>query len=118
MDFITRQDSLEETERMYGKKSGQYAIHKVLTEAEKELRDTGSLWLGKMCKNEFIWISIAAPYYHVTNVIKKYTDVEKTKVKKKKEKEVAIPIHQYVMNDVYDLVFKNGYQILDKEKDL
>lgn len=58
MDFITRGDrNLEHTEMFYGKKSDQYVLHSLLLDAENKLKTTGSLKLGKMCKQEYILIA-------------------------------------------------------------
>lgn len=44
-DFITKHDSLEDTENYYGKNSIQYEMHKFLLEIEKDLGSTGDIKL-------------------------------------------------------------------------
>ena len=116
MDFITRGDrNLEHTELFYGKKSDQYALHSLLLDAENKLRMTGSLRLGKMCKQEYILITYYIKAFDkdsVGSMIKSHWNTNKTELKKKKEREVNKSISSVIDNDVYDLILNGKYEIL------
>lgn len=116
MDFITRGDrDLEHTELFYGKKSDQYALHSLLLDAENKLKMTGSLRLGKMCKQEYILITYYVKLFDknsVGSMIKSYWNTDKTELKKKKEREVNKSISSVIDNDVYDLILNGKYEIL------
>lgn len=116
MDFITRGDrNLEHTELFYGKKSDQYALHSLLLDAENKLKMTGSLRLGKMCKQEYILITYYIKAFDknsVGSMIKSHWNIDKTELKKKKEREVNKSISSVIDNDVYDLILNGKYEIL------
>lgn len=117
MDFITRSDSgLESTESLYGKKSDQYALKKILVDAENRLETTGRLVLGKQCATEYIMY-----HFHTNKIVnrnevvfitKAYWNKDVTEFKKKKEKEVCKSIQYCVNHDVYDLIMR-GYKLVN-----
>ena len=117
MDFVTRGDKdLKYTEMYYEKKSNQYALHSMLLNAENKLNMTGTLKLGKMCKQEYILIT-----YHtdisekniVNSMIKSYWNTDKTEMRKMKEKIISKSISKVIYNDVYDLILKGKYEVVD-----
>ena len=57
IDFITKHDSLEDTENYYDKNSVKYEMYKSLLEIEEKIKSEGIIRLCKECKNEFIIIS-------------------------------------------------------------
>ena len=117
MDFITRGDrDLIHTEMFYGKKSDQYALHSLLLDAENRLKMTGSLKLGKMCKQEYILITFYTKVFNNTTVgsmVKSYWNTDKTEMKKKKEKVIGKSILSVIDNDVYDLILNGKYQVVE-----
>ena len=118
-DFITKHDSLEDTENYYGKNSIQYEIHKFLLEIEKDLGSTGDIKLCKECKGEFIVIAYNSIFNSPTSprVIrlrtKYYFNKERTRCLKKKRISYLDPrsIHDVVFNDIRILIYENGYEI-------
>ena len=116
MDFITRGDrSLEHTELYYEKKSDQYAIRSLLLDAKNKLKMTGSLRLGKMCKQEYILITYYVKIFDkntVGSMIKSHWNTEKTELKKMKEREVNKSISSLVDDEVHDLILNGKYEIL------
>ena len=117
MDFITRGDrDLIHTEMFYGKKSDQYALHSLLLDAENRLKMTGSLKLGKMCKQEYILITFYTKVFDNTTVgsmVKSYWSTDKTEMKKRKEKVIGKSISSVIDNDVYDLILNGKYQVVE-----
>lgn len=117
MDFITRRDrDLKHTEMFYGKKSDQYALHNLLLDAENRLKMTGSLKLGKMCKQEYILIIFYQSIIDKTvvcSMIKSYWNTDKTEMKKMKEIVIGKSISAVIDNDVYDLILNGKYEVVE-----
>lgn len=117
MDFITKGDrNLEHTEMYYGKKSDQYTLHSLLLNAENRLEMTGSLKLGKMCKQEYILITFYQSTIDKTSVnsmVKSYWNADKTEMRKMKEKVVNKSIPKVIDNDVYDLLVNGKYEVVN-----
>lgn len=116
MDFITKGDrDLKHTEMFYGKKSDQYELHSLLLDAENKLKTTGSLKLGKMCKQEYITVTYFTKDLrgcYVGSMVKSYWNTEKTVLKKKKTKELDVSVSWLIDNEVYDLILNGKYEIL------
>lgn len=116
MDFITRGDrDLKYIEMYYGKKSAQYALHSILLDAENKLKTVGTLKLGKMCKQEYILITYNTNIFDknsVGSMIKSYWNMDKTEMKKMKEKVIGKSISSVIDNDVYDLILNGKYQVV------
>lgn len=115
MDFITRKQSLEDTERLYGKQSKQYALHIELAKAEHMLESSKILALSKKCKKEYIVIR-----FHVDSCsnkvefqIKSYYKLDNLVLRDKKVKSLNRSIRDLVYIDVYNLIVNEEYEIMD-----
>lgn len=112
MDFYTRfSDDLEQTASSYGKKSDQYALHKILLDAKEELRKNGKMYLEKQCKQEYLLIYVCACTGYVSLMVKQHWSVDRTKLRKKKETELKKSIDNFVTYDLYDMILNKGYKI-------
>lgn len=118
MDFITKGDKdLKHTEMFYGKHSDQYALHKVLLDAENTLKTTGYLKLGKQCKEEYITITYRLLlHFKADNAISKtktHWNKEKTEIRKTKENVLDKSISSLINDEVYDLILNGKYKVLE-----
>lgn len=110
-DFVTRHEAIEETESYYGKFSMQYKAHQKMDEI-KNILQKGSILLGKQCAREFI--SIHVLYGRIeSHKIKIHWNLEKTE--KRKRKETIYPGLDFdkLADEVFELVWKNGYEIIE-----
>lgn len=113
-EFITRHDDIKETERYYGRSSEQYKAHEKMNAIKKHLQK-GSILLEKQCAQEFISISYLC-YATQGYKVKKHWNVEKTVVKKRTEVVYPGISLNKLADEAFDLVWKNGYEIIDVDK--
>lgn len=114
---LKRDGDLEIIEMLYGKKSGEYILHKALLDAENKLRKTGILRLGKMCKQEYILIRFYARCIDkdtVESMVKSYWNTDKTELKKKKEKTINKSVTSVINHEVYELIVNGKYIVLNE----